>query len=817
MAALPPPHSRSMPDLSLSAHAGPSSPSASGSAESDIDDIDGRKPLSPGPSPPPPELQGGHEGQALSRDALRRHDERTGSSGELAAPHSLAQGQGRGGPARPSMAAQRSSDALSLSRPRARDWASPPDSAADSATADDHDGARPLSRSRSPASSTSSTRSHSTSPSLAGSIHSAPEFAAPPSPPPSPPTSSQAAQQVRFLEAHGRGSPAKGPPRAGGEAGRGRQDSADSAAGGTGEEEGSAAELELERAQGEPRRGRRRRALRRLPVTLWDYLVAEVSAAEVDGEEGIKSERVTNFLTVPKELEKIIFFGTLICLDAFLYTFTILPLRAFWALLLLLRNTLSNLLFLLPSSSPSSRQRRLSLGHKTDLIKAGLLVGTMAVLHRVTDASKMYHGVRGQDTIKLYVLFNVLEIADRLCCSFGQDLQDALFSRQTWARRTDGSHPHLRPVALIGLTLGYVVAHSLVLFYQLVTLNVAINSYSNALLTLLLSNQFVEIKGSVFKKFEKENLFQLTCADIVERFQLALMLFIIALRNLIELSSSATSTSPSSLFSFLPASFRSLPSLSLSSLPSLPTLSLLQAIFSPAVVVLLSECCVDWLKHAFITKFNHLRPAVYGRFVDVLCKDLVGGAASGEGQPSDPPPSPARRLGFAALPLGCLVVRVLSQALAMMSDASGVDECAVPVPASSARGLLGGGGGSTGGGVHEEGWAGWAVRRGTVVGLVAVGLIALHLLLSLHLRLFAAARWAPQSSSFALRASEENLASRGRGKIGESERERRAEDEGRRVLEVGRGADGGVEIQGRGKVKGLEELGRYDMVKSRLW
>jgi hypothetical protein len=56
------------------------------------------------------------------------------------------------------------------------------------------------------------------------------------------------------------------------------------------------------------------------------------------------------------------------------------------------------------------------------------------------------------------------------------------------------------------------VAHTLVLFYQLVTLNVAINSYSNALLTLLMSNQFVEIKGAVFKKFEKENLFQMSCA-----------------------------------------------------------------------------------------------------------------------------------------------------------------------------------------------------------------------------------------------------------------------------------------------------------------
>jgi len=79
------------------------------------------------------------------------------------------------------------------------------------------------------------------------------------------------------------------------------------------------------------------------------------------------------------------------------------------------------------------------------------------------------------------------------------------------------------------------------MMYQLIALNVAINSYDHALLTLLVSNQFVEIKGSVFKKFEKDSLFQITCAgkndisnydtlsdllhvDIVERFTLALML-----------------------------------------------------------------------------------------------------------------------------------------------------------------------------------------------------------------------------------------------------------------------------------------------------
>lgn len=96
------------------------------------------------------------------------------------------------------------------------------------------------------------------------------------------------------------------------------------------------------------------------------------------------------------------------------------------------------------------------------------------------------------------------------------------------------------------------------MLYQLMALNVAINSYEHALLTLLVSNQFVEIKGSVFKKFEKDNLFQITCAgasyfstalfrarhlnfaltDIVERFTLSLMLCIVAFRNLIELSGS---------------------------------------------------------------------------------------------------------------------------------------------------------------------------------------------------------------------------------------------------------------------------------------
>ena len=52
-------------------------------------------------------------------------------------------------------------------------------------------------------------------------------------------------------------------------------------------------------------------------------------------------------------------------------------------------------------------------------------------------------------------------------------------------------------------------------------------------------------------------------------------------------------------------------------------------LLQPVFTVLLSEQIVDWLKHAFITKFNHIRPSVYERYIDVLCLDLANGSAVG--------------------------------------------------------------------------------------------------------------------------------------------------------------------------------------------
>ena len=197
---------------------------------------------------------------------------------------------------------------------------------------------------------------------------------------------------------------------------------------------------------------------------------------------------------------------------------------------------------------------------------------------------------------------------------------ECLFAKETLERKPNGRSKILRPFSLFLLALAYNIIHSLCLYYQVITLNVAVNSYSNALLTLLMSNQFVEIKSTVLKKIEKENLFQMTCADIVERFQLWLMLIIIASRNIVETgglagASSATSSTPDRSSSLLPHSFTLLPDWT-------------GQVMGPFFLVLGTEMLVDWAKHAFITKFNNTKPNIYGRFLDVLAKDFYTNVSS---------------------------------------------------------------------------------------------------------------------------------------------------------------------------------------------
>jgi hypothetical protein len=226
------------------------------------------------------------------------------------------------------------------------------------------------------------------------------------------------------------------------------------------------------------------------------------------------------------------------------------------------------------------------------------------------------------------------------------------------------------------LALLYNIVHSTMLFYQVVTLNVAVNSYSNALLTLLMSNQFVEIKGTVFKKFEKENLFQITCADVVERFQLWLMLMIIAMRNIVEIGGLTISLGSSPLAgtatSGLGANASALP-FKTSIIPKAFTLMprWTGEVLGPFLIVLGSEMIVDWLKHAYISKFNNVKPDIYNRFLDVLAKDYYSHAFADQNL--------TKRLGLPVIPLSCLFIRASMQTYHMLL----ATHMPMPVPAAA--------------------------------------------------------------------------------------------------------------------------------------
>src|SRR4051794_747696 len=178
--------------------------------------------------------------------------------------------------------------------------------------------------------------------------------------------------------------------------------------------------------------------------TLWDYFKDELTASEFDNLQELKRERVTNFLGIPWSIEKLMIFGFFICLDSFLYTLIILPLRVIFAFYSLIMNFVS---FFNNNNYNERKYNVLNLSQICDLLK-GLLIILVCIALQNVDASQIYHIIRGQSAIKLYVIFNVLEILDRLCCSFGGDILDSLFSRSTLGKKKDDSdnNPNWRPI-----------------------------------------------------------------------------------------------------------------------------------------------------------------------------------------------------------------------------------------------------------------------------------------------------------------------------------------------------------------------------------
>merc|ERR1711917_153441 len=76
-----------------------------------------------------------------------------------------------------------------------------------------------------------------------------------------------------------------------------------------------------------------------------------------------------------------------------------------------------------------------------------------------SNTSVIYHTIRGQELIKLYIIYNMLEVADRLIASIGQDTMDTFF----WSL----THPSaFRLFFHFSFAVLYMFAHSFIMLLQ---------------------------------------------------------------------------------------------------------------------------------------------------------------------------------------------------------------------------------------------------------------------------------------------------------------------------------------------------------------
>ena len=113
--------------------------------------------------------------------------------------------------------------------------------------------------------------------------------------------------------------------------------------------------------------------------------------------------------------------------------------------------------------------------HTYQLIQVSIIFLVYRCVLLPISIGKLYHWIRGQAMLKLYVLIAIVEIFDRLMCSLGQDCLDSLYWNTTRRPRST------RMLISVSVVFAYTAVHSLFLLLHVATLNVAMNSADEAL------------------------------------------------------------------------------------------------------------------------------------------------------------------------------------------------------------------------------------------------------------------------------------------------------------------------------------------------
>ncbi|QHN98456.1 protein POLLEN DEFECTIVE IN GUIDANCE 1 isoform X1 [Arachis ipaensis] len=320
---------------------------------------------------------------------------------------------------------------------------------------------------------------------------------------------------------------------------------------------------------------------------------------------GNEKERERVYDTIfrlPWRCELLIDVGCFVCFDSFLSLLTIMPTRIMLTVWKLLK----------------TRQfKRLSAVELSDF-GCFLIMSCGVILLQQTDISLIYHMIRGQGTIKLYVVYNVLEIFDKLCQSFNGDVLQTFFHSAEGLASCPPESMRFwiwRFIADESLAIAASIVHSFILLAQAITLSTCIVAHNNALFALLVSNNFAEIKSNVFKRYSRDNVHSLVYFDSIERFHISAFILFVLAQNILEAEG-----------------------------------PWFESFLSNVLLVYVCEMIIDIIKHSFIAKFNDIKPTTYSEFLEDLCKQTLNMQTEGV----------KKNLTFVPLAPASVVIRVLT-------------------------------------------------------------------------------------------------------------------------------------------------------------
>ncbi|KRH93379.1 putative transporter [Pseudoloma neurophilia] len=137
----------------------------------------------------------------------------------------------------------------------------------------------------------------------------------------------------------------------------------------------------------------------------------------------------------------------------------------------------------------------------------------------------------------------------------------------------------LTKLILILFFITVTLGHTLILYFQYLVVLLSLNSSTSVLYSLIISLQFIELRGNVTKKGDKNTLFTMIDNDGLKRFNLSLYLLIGFLMRSFECSSIGW-------FEFL----------------------------EPSLIIFSLKISIDWIKHSFFCRYNKIDPSNYTKY-----------------------------------------------------------------------------------------------------------------------------------------------------------------------------------------------------------